>query len=83
MPKVFLYVHEDTYIYFRDGEVRLIADVGDSEMVEFGIDAAGAELIEIENAPEIGIDIDITNISTYQEKILSERITKHITDNEL
>lgn len=83
MSRVFLYVHQDTYIYFRDGEVRLIADVGDSEMVEYGIDAAGAELIEIENAPEIGIDINIENISTYQEKILSDRIAKHIKDNEL
>lgn len=83
MKKVFFYVHGDTYIYFRDGEVRLIADVGDSEMIDNGIEAAGAELVEIENAPEIGVDINIECITIYQEKILSERIAKHIKDNDL
>lgn len=83
MKKVYVYAHGDTYIYFRDGEVQLIADVGDTEMVENGIQAAGVELVQIENAPEIGVDIDVECITIYQEKILSERIAKHIEDNGL
>ena len=83
MVRVFVYTHGDTNIYFRDGEVRLIADVGDSEMIENGITAAGVEMFGLDCAPEIGIDIDPVCISTYQEKILSERIAKHIKDNEL
>lgn len=83
MKKVYVYAHDDTYIYFRDGEVRLIADVGEAEMVENGIEVAGAELVQIEDAPEIGVDIDIECITIEQEKILSERIAKHIEDNGL
>lgn len=83
MKKVYVFSFGDVYIYFRDGEVRLIADVGDTEMIENGIDAAGAELVHCEDVPGIVNDINIEQITIADERTIRQRIAQHIKDNDL
>lgn len=83
MKKVYVFGFNDTYIYFRDGEVQLIADVGDTEMIDNGIDAAGAELVSCDDVAGIVDDINIEQITIADERTIGQRIAQHIKDNDL
>lgn len=83
MKQVYVFSFDDVYIYFRDGEVQLIADVGDTEMIENGIDAAGAELVYCDDVAGIVNDINIEQITIADERTIGQRIAQHIKDTDL
>lgn len=84
MNKVFSYqAEDDTVIYFRDGAIRLITDLGSCEEVELGIvDAAGAELIEIESGAisEEGINFEVMTLE--EEQAFGARINEWVLAND-
>jgi len=83
MKKVYVYAFSNVFIYISDGEIRLIADECDAEMIENGIDIAGAELINLDSVHEINSSVNFNDIDIEQEKILNDLLNKHIKDNNL
>lgn len=85
--KVYAFQASEAVLYLRDGKIVLIAEIGEADDIESGIEqVCGAELVLINDKAaqkQVEQDIDVYDLTEATEVVVAERIMKWINEHNL